>query len=57
MTEQERIQITVRLAEACGPITLQVWLGDKGGGTRTMTAEEYVTPIVNTIAHALKPKR
>jgi hypothetical protein len=51
LTDRERIEITARLAAACGPITIQIWLGDKDGGTRTMTAEEYVTPIVNTLAH------
>jgi hypothetical protein len=50
MTDRERTEITARLAAACGPITLQVSLGGKRGGTRTMTAEEYVTPIVNTLA-------
>jgi hypothetical protein len=38
-----------RLAEACGPIALQVWTGDPDGETRTMTAEEYVKAIVNTL--------
>jgi hypothetical protein len=46
--EPDRAQ---RLAEACGPITLQVWLGDHDGGTRTMTAAEYVQAIVTTLAH------
>jgi hypothetical protein len=34
---------------ACGPITLQVWTGDRDGGTRTMTPAEYVAPIVEEL--------
>jgi hypothetical protein len=50
VTDHERTEITNRLAAALGPITLTVWLGDKDGGTRPMTPEEYVAPIVNTLA-------
>jgi hypothetical protein len=38
------------MAAACGPIALRVWLGDPDGGTRTMTPEEYVAPIVEELA-------